>query len=590
MLIFAVKSSFLPNLVNFMTGYKYCFIVFLFLFNFSSPISAFDIKDEEINQDGINKYTLVNVEKAKAIMQLMRERRMFPTYKLNRIEGSIYFNRADYIEALRLYKRALFDQEIEKVIPEKLAIYNMIMLCYYYLHDIPSTEYYVEKLYDLATKSDNKLYLSSAYFGKGLVDHAKNNKATAYSHFEECISLLKEIDTPCSRDKLFYRYLSLLEHQQEDNLNEEALQTIQIIYDFQASRDSSETYMDPWDSVHKKDYLAHCAVIHQRLGHTELAADYYQQLINTANMYQSDYKCIEPYLYDMKLYDDIIRFTNARKYYLKSIADTMNYEMISISEMSARAHIAKGDYEKASSDYAKILLYYEKIKQSEENSIMTELTSNYEMKEKELTTERQTTRTKIKNILFVTFLLFMMAAFIVYRTIHYNRIITRKNQILTKRIDELLSFKEDLFKENNQKKEEPNELEKELFDHMHQCIVKDQLYLDPELSREVLMKRFCIPRNVFSSLFHKYMNTSYNQYINDFRLEYAIKLFKDYPNYTIDAIANESGFYSPTSLYRLFSQKYGMTPSEYRTMLIESSQQEKQNLPVPPKDCQTSCG
>ena len=55
MLIFAVKSSFLPNLVNFMTGYKYCFIVFLFLFNFSSPISAFDIKDEEINQDGINK-------------------------------------------------------------------------------------------------------------------------------------------------------------------------------------------------------------------------------------------------------------------------------------------------------------------------------------------------------------------------------------------------------------------------------------------------------------------------------------------------------------------------------------------------------
>ena len=86
------------------------------------------------------------------------------------------------------------------------------------------------------------------------------------------------------------------------------------------------------------------------------------------------------------------------------------------------------------------------------------------------------------------------------------------------------------------------------------------------------------------------MNTSYNQYINDFRLEYAIKLFKDYPNYTIDAIANESGFYSPTSLYRILSQKYGMTPSEYRTMLIESSQQEKQNLPVPPKDCQTSCG
>lgn len=547
-------------------------IIFLFLFCFLLPVSAVDIKEEEINQGGVYKYTLDNVEKAKAIMQILKERRTYPTYKLNKIEGCIYFNRADYIESLKFFKRALFDNDIDKDIPEKLFILKSLMLSYYYLHNIPNTDYYAQKLYDLADSTDNMLYLSSAVFGKGLVAHAKSNKIMAYKHFNEGIRLLKEIDSPQARDLLFYSYLSLLEHQQEDNLNEEALQTLRTIDSFQASRDSSETYLDPLNDVHKKDYLAHCTVIHQRLGHTEQASRYYQQFKKTANMYQSDYQCIEPYLYEMELYDDIIRFSDARKFYLKSIADTMNYEMISISEMSARAYVAKGMYEKASSDYAKIISLYEKIKRSEESSIMNELTSNYKIKENDLLLERKAFRMKIQSILLVGSLLLLMVAFVIYRTIHYNKIITHKNQLMAKRIDELLKYKEGLFNGNNQKKEEQNEVEKELFERLHNYIITEKLYLSPNLSREMLMKKFNIPRNVFSSLFHKYMDTSYNQYINDFKLEYAIKLFKEYPHYTIDAIAKESGFCSPTSLYRLFSQKYGMTPSEYRAMLDESLQ------------------
>ena len=42
------------------------------------------------------------------------------------------------------------------------------------------------------------------------------------------------------------------------------------------------------------------------------------------------------------------------------------------------------------------------------------------------------------------------------------------------------------------------------------------------------------------------------------------KLMKKYPNYTIRAIADESGFNSAPILYNLFKKKTGMTPYEFK--------------------------
>lgn len=39
---------------------------------------------------------------------------------------------------------------------------------------------------------------------------------------------------------------------------------------------------------------------------------------------------------------------------------------------------------------------------------------------------------------------------------------------------------------------------------------------------------------------------------------------KKYPNYTIRAIADESGFNSAPILYNLFKKKTGMTPYEFK--------------------------
>ena len=91
----------------------------------------------------------------------------------------------------------------------------------------------------------------------------------------------------------------------------------------------------------------------------------------------------------------------------------------------------------------------------------------------------------------------------------------------------------------------------------------------------MLLEKYSIPRNNFSSLFQKYVGTSYSNYINNLRLEQAAKMLKEQPNYTIESVANDCGISSVATLYRLFSKKYGMTPTEYRQTVLISEEQEE---------------
>lgn len=70
-------------------------------------------------------------------------------------------------------------------------------------------------------------------------------------------------------------------------------------------------------------------------------------------------------------------------------------------------------------------------------------------------------------------------------------------------------------------------------------------------------------QNKFAPLFKQYAGMSFSKYINNLRLEYAAKMLKNYPDYTVDTIAQECGM-STQSFYRLFSGKFGVTPTDFQ--------------------------
>jgi AraC-like DNA-binding protein len=61
--------------------------------------------------------------------------------------------------------------------------------------------------------------------------------------------------------------------------------------------------------------------------------------------------------------------------------------------------------------------------------------------------------------------------------------------------------------------------------------------------------------------------TNVSGYINIKRMEYAVSLMKDHPEYTLGAISEACGIKSPATFIRNFKNIYGMTPSEFRNYL-----------------------
>lgn len=103
-----------------------------------------------------------------------------------------------------------------------------------------------------------------------------------------------------------------------------------------------------------------------------------------------------------------------------------------------------------------------------------------------------------------------------------------------------------------------------LFKRMEHEIISKKLFLQPELSREELMKQLRIPKNKFAPLFKQNTGMKYSQYINKLKMEYAAELLKEHPDYSMDAIAQSCGILSGSTFYRLFYENYGMTPLDFR--------------------------
>ena len=74
-------------------------------------------------------------------------------------------------------------------------------------------------------------------------------------------------------------------------------------------------------------------------------------------------------------------------------------------------------------------------------------------------------------------------------------------------------------------------------------------------------------QSAFSIQFKKYMKQTLVQYVNDLKLDYASNLLQK-TNFSHVYIANKIGFLNLGHFNRLFKQKYGITPSQYRKQFL----------------------
>ena len=96
--------------------------------------------------------------------------------------------------------------------------------------------------------------------------------------------------------------------------------------------------------------------------------------------------------------------------------------------------------------------------------------------------------------------------------------------------------------------------------------IKNNLTAD-DLSQGAMAEMAGISRDYFSRIFRSVTGTNYSKWLNMIRLEKATALLTD-SELTLTEVAMRSGFQSISSFNRVFHEEKGMSPGEYRALLI----------------------
>ena len=97
---------------------------------------------------------------------------------------------------------------------------------------------------------------------------------------------------------------------------------------------------------------------------------------------------------------------------------------------------------------------------------------------------------------------------------------------------------------------------------------KDRPHLSHDFDSNALAEMLGVSQARLNRLFHRQtIHRTPEAYIDNLRTLNALRLLRDEPNYTIAAIAEESGFTNIRMLQRRIQDAIGMSPVEYRLMI-----------------------
>lgn len=108
----------------------------------------------------------------------------------------------------------------------------------------------------------------------------------------------------------------------------------------------------------------------------------------------------------------------------------------------------------------------------------------------------------------------------------------------------------------------------DLLERINKVVVDEKLYLNPELSLKTLANSLNKTPNEISRAINSGLLKSFNEFINEHRVNEVIQLMKNKENdkFTLEAISKMAGFNSTTSFNKNFKNVTGKTPKEYKQL------------------------
>ncbi len=260
---------------------------------------------------------------------------------------------------------------------------------------------------------------------------------------------------------------------------------------------------------------------------------------------------------------------------IDGLKDHPNKELLQQFELTlALLYSRTGDWDKFNFHFKKAEKYGLENVAEKELLAIDELKTIYETEKKDQKIEHQNYQISsqkkrimlISGIAFVTLVGLFITLFLTKKLNFANKNLIEKNLELSERWKQLQKFY------SSEESDSLTTTQNGLFHRIYQLMVKQKIYTKSDITVEYISKQLNSNTKYISKAIKEETEMNFNTFINTFRIEEAKKLLQDKVSSTwsLDAIAEQSGFNNTTSFFQAFKKNTGLTPSAFRKAFVTS--------------------
>ncbi len=450
--------------------------------------------------------------------------------------------------------------------------YSLKGAVYYFKQDFKKALYNFFLSLDAAKKNDSDFYKYAAKRNIGLIKSKLGKYDEALKSFKECIQYNYNVKTGI-QDTINYLFVTL---DISETFSKKKMLDSSSLYGEEGIRVSKKVSYDPYNFYYHFIF-------------NEGVNDFYRKNFSTAkdsihkalpflsNNIDKNY-ILKAYLYLGRIHDEIDEQDKARIYYQK--LDSVYQTSSTVSYEVREAYNALVKYYKDKKDIKNQLLYIEKllqfdsILQNDYKELNDILVKQYDTPQLLAEKERLVQEANTKSSRYGSYIIVLIGSVILFIGLfsyqYYRRRLYQKRfEVLTQKKDTTQEIKEEvLIKEKEISTKDigiSSTIIEEVLAKLNEFEEK-RGFVSTKITLTNLSSSLVTNNKYLSKIINVYKEKSFSQYINDLRIDYIVERLqedKKLRNYTIKAIARETGFNTAEVFSKAFYGKHGIYPSYF---------------------------
>lgn len=537
-------------------------LLFLFLFNASSSWALGDLT-------GTLKLREIYETPERLLNRLdsLEKSGFQPTYKIDFLRSYAYYSMSRYSIAYDYALSAVKDERVKE--DEKLYSHVIILLAEnaIFSYRIEEACNIVTNVLNYSEKHNNDMLKGNMLFMEGLLYRKINSLDKSYEYLNRSIEILNkkpEIGTLIRISQIEGVLCDIYitdgkynEAWKEARRREALLSDLRSKGECLALVDRQEAYL-----------YSRLAYLSQRQGRYIVANEYYQKFLTT-DFSKTNLGLLEinDYLLELGNYQDVI--DNNKRFFLDvDMDDVVSVIYQRALRQSATAYEGIGNYEWAYGALEKLSEIKERHRLAINRQFVLDRENTAEILRYKQDLQRVENDLIKRHNLLVFFILITVLLLVLFILVLYDhKRLNSRNKKITSLLVELREAKEES-EQYHMDNIDSLPQDYRLFLKFDEKVRKERLYLNYQMQRDDFARLMGVDRNRFASIIKEYTGGgNLNAYLNDMRLEHSIYLLKNHPEMSIQEVGEASALPSSTTFYRLFKEKYDISPKVFREQL-----------------------